>query len=43
MSSAHKIKSLEINTGLRAMHYLPTLPNVKLLVINGATSEYTVD
>ena len=43
MSSAQKIKTLTITQGLDVMHYLPTLPNVKYLNINGATSNYSVN
>jgi hypothetical protein len=43
ISSADKIKSLTITQGLDFMHYLPTLPNVKHLNINGRTSNYSVN
>ena len=43
MSSAQKIKTLTITQGLDVMHYLPTLPNVKYLNINGATANYSVN
>ena len=43
ISSAQKIKSLTVTKGLNFMHYLPNLPNVKFLNINGRTAEYSVN
>ena len=43
ITSAQKIKTLAITEGLDVMHYLPTLPSVKYLNINGRTSNYSVN
>ena len=43
ISSAQKIKSLTVTQGLDVMHFLPNLPNVKYLNINGSTSNYSVN
>ena len=43
ISSAQKIKSLTITEGFDFMHYLPNLPNVKYLNINGSTAKYSVN
>ena len=43
LSSAQKIKNLIIEQGLDVMHYLPVLPSVKHLNINGSTSNYSIN
>ncbi len=43
ITSAQKIKSLTVTQGLDVMHYLPTLPSVKYLNINGRTSNYSIN
>lgn len=43
LSSAHKIKSLIVSQGLDVMHFLPNLPNVKYLSIDGSTANYSVN
>jgi hypothetical protein len=43
ISSAQKIKTLNITQGLDFMHYLPSLPSVKDLNINGRTANYSVN
>jgi hypothetical protein len=43
LSSAHKIKSLSVTRGLDVMHFLPNLPNVKDLSIDGNTANYSVN
>lgn len=43
LSSVHKIKNLTITQGLDVMHYLPNLPNVKYLNIDGSSSNYSVN
>ena len=43
ITSAQKIKSLTVTQGLDVMHYLPTLPSVKYLNINGRTANYSIN